>query len=107
MTDSGQVSFRGGIRPSKMTIRVKNEVDSCLTAQIPVTEWCQSRVCCDRKLCLHYEMPRIHDFGLKSCSSWIHSSHIAPTNLASGWSNNTLAMWTNLVQLFRSGSIQR
>ena len=94
-----------GIRPSKMTGRGKNGLNLREAAQNPVTSWCQSRIGCDKQLCLHYETHRIHDFGLKSCSSWIHSSHTAPRNLANGWSNNPLALWTNLVRVFRSGSV--
>jgi hypothetical protein len=93
------------IRPRKMTNGLKIGPVSRGAAQNAVTNWCQSRVGCDKKLCLHYESHEIHDFGLKSCSSWIYSSQIAPHARANGWSNNTLALGTNLVRLFRSGSI--
>src|SRR5687768_2572076 len=105
MTVLSKLSARVAIRPRKMTNAV--EIGPFLrgAAQNAVTNWCQSYICCDKQLCLHYEVAEIHDFGLKSCSSWIHSSHTAPRNLANGWSNNPLAMWTNLVRLFRSGSV--
>jgi hypothetical protein len=105
MTGLQNLSARVAIRPSKMTVQVKNGLNLRGLAQKPVTSWCQRLVSCDKNLCLHYEMPRIHDFGSKSCSSWIHSSQMTRRNLASRWSSNTLAPWTNLVQLFRSGSI--
>jgi hypothetical protein len=100
-----RLSARVAIRPRKMTNRMKSGLFPGWAAQIAVTDWCQHPYGCDKKLCLHYEMPEIHDFGSKSCSSWIHSSHMSHLNPASGRSNNTLDLWTNLVRLFRSGSI--
>jgi len=105
MTGFLNLSARVAIRPSKMTGRGKNGLNLREAAQNPVTSWCQRLVSCDKNLCLHYEMPKIHDFGSKSCSSWIHSSQTARHFSASRRSNKTLALWTNLVQLFRSGSI--
>ena len=105
MTGLARLSARVVIRPRKMTIRLKNRPDLRGAAQKAVTSWCQTLVTCGRTLCLHYELREIHDFDSKSCSSWIHSSQIAPQILASGWSNKALSTWTNLVRLFRSGSI--
>jgi hypothetical protein len=105
MTSLPKLSARVVVRPRKMTNVVKIGPFLRGAAQDVVTNWCQSRAGCDKQLCLHYEMPGIHDFGLKSCSSWIHSSHTTPRNLASGLINNTLTLWTNLVRLFRSGSV--
>ena len=102
VTAFAQLDAGGAIRPRKMTICGKNGSNLRPAAQNRVTSWCQSRDSCDKKLCLHYEMREIHDFGSKSCSSWIHSSHTAPRFRVSDWSRNTLALWTNLVQLFRS-----
>jgi hypothetical protein len=65
------------IRPRKMTITQENVAEGGGAAQNPVTSWCQSNAGCDKKLCLHYETYEIHDFGSKSCSSWIRSSHMA------------------------------
>ena len=105
MTGLQNLSARVAIRPSKMTVQVKNGLNLREAAQNPVTSWCQRLVSCDKKLCLHYEMPNIHDFGSESCSSWIHSSHTPRQFPVSPRSNRTLALWTDLVQLFRSGSI--
>jgi hypothetical protein len=105
MTALSKLSARVAIRPMKMTSGLKIGPDRRAAAQNAVTSWCQSHLSCDRKLSLHYEMPKIHDFGSESCSSWIHSSHTAPLNPANGWSYKTLAMWTNLVRLFRSDSV--
>src|SRR4030095_9326981 len=105
MTGLARLSARVAIRPRKMKIRVKNGPDLPGAAQKAVTSWCQTHVTCGRTLCLHYELREIHDFGSKGCSSWIHSSHMATQIIASGWSSKTLSTWTNLVRLFRSGSI--
>ena len=77
MTRFLNLSARVAIRPSKMTGRGKNGLNLREAAQNPVTSWCQTHVTCGRTLCLHYELREIHDFGSKSCSSWIHSSHMA------------------------------
>src|SRR5688572_1280459 len=105
MTALSKLSARVAIRPRKMRNGVEIGLLPRGAAQNAVTNWCQTHNCCDKQLCLHYEVHEIHDFGSKSCSSWIHSSHTAPRNLANGWSKKTLAMWTNLVRLFRSDSV--
>jgi hypothetical protein len=105
MTRFLYLSARVAIRPRKMTGRGKNGLNLREAAQNPVTSWCQRLVSCDKNLCLHYEMPKIHDFGSKSCSSWIHSSHTTRQFTVSHRNNKALSLRTNLVQLFRSGSV--
>src|SRR5678815_1887847 len=101
MTESWKLIARLAIRPRKMTARAETGLNLREAAQNNVTSWCQRLVSCDKKLCLHYEMPNIHDFGSKSCSSWIRSSHTPGQFPVSPRSNTTLALWTDLVQLFR------
>src|SRR4030095_8101166 len=105
MTGLARLSARVAIRPRKMKIRVKNGPDLPGAAQKAVTSWCQTHVTCGRTLCLHYELREIHDFGSKSCSSWIHSSHMARPGRANGWKFRHLDPWANLVRLFRNGSV--
>ena len=78
-TVTGMLSHgaRVAIRPRKMTKRLRNGLYFRVPAQNTVTSWCQSLPGCDKNLCLHYETTEIHDFGSKSCSSWICSSHMA------------------------------
>jgi hypothetical protein len=83
VTDSLGCIARVAIRPRKMTGRADSGPNFSRTAQNAVTSWCQRLLDCDKTLCLYYETPNIHDFGSKSCSSWIHQSHFIPENLAS------------------------
>ena len=77
VTEFQELGVGVAIRPRKVGLPKKNRAELKSPSQKDGTNWCQIRNCCDKKLCLHYEMPKIHDFGLKSCSSWIPSSHIA------------------------------